>query len=244
MATQMEMENAFGLSMSELALFEFTNNPIMRADSLKKWRYNLRQFYRKFPRQEHLYRQTVIPAKGSYIWAITIAYIVEYLLEVDEERITIGYKKAFYNTYAELGRSIYEPILDIEQYFDIQIKFFYYLYGDFLKEFNLSVQEIYPQIKDKGKLAYHSLIEKGLIKDPTGVEVLGIPFAVLGFVPYSFDTKTRRGKTVHRKIKAMFWVYEMKLAKGEKKTKIEFRLLKFLRAFKKALTDVGEDNEE
>ena len=42
----------------------------------------------------------------------------------------------------------------------------------------------------------------------------------------------------------MFWVYEMKLAKGEKKTKIEFRLLKFLRAFKKALTDVGEDNEE
>jgi hypothetical protein len=85
--------------------------------------------------------------------------------------------------------------------------------------------------------AYEGLIERGLIEDPATVVIGGVVALVLGVIPTSFTRKTRNGKLMSRKINAIFWAYESQ-QRGEIVTeRVEFRVLKLIKAFKGGFTD-------
>ncbi len=54
--------------------------------------------------------------------------------------------------------------------------------------------------------------------------------------------KTRQGSVVYRKISAGYWAYERKRIKDEEVGRFNFRLVRLLTAFKKALVEATQDS--
>jgi hypothetical protein len=72
--------------------------------------------------------------------------------------------------------------------------------------------------------------------------------SVMGFVPVSFTGKTKDGRKISKKIKALYWSYEKSESRGGVvTTKVEVRLLKMIKAFKASIgkfKDVMLDDED
>jgi hypothetical protein len=54
-------------------------------------------------------------------------------------------------------------------------------------------------------------------------------------LPVSFTQKTKEGRSVSKKLKALYWTYEKSESRGVTTTKVEFRLLKMIKAFKEGM---------
>jgi hypothetical protein len=207
------------LSLTELAILMMTN------DALENSRPDSRV-------------PVVLTSKESYFWAVTLAVALEReerereALEragvqdpggglsspIDEDRLVELYRKFLTRTdiFEDEGsgysavRRLYQPYRLLET----------------LHEFTNEVARADPdQIADRWSVAYQTLIDKGLIEDPIFVPVGGVLIAAVGFVPYSFTSRTTKGGRVYRKIEAMFWSYE----RDGNTTNVRFRLWKILR---------------
>ena len=61
-------------------------------------------------------------------------------------------------------------------------------------------------------------------------------------IPYGFTKKTEKGRTIYKKIEAMFWLYEMQIDdEGNSATRIKFRLWNVLKKFKNAIADSTDE---
>jgi hypothetical protein len=77
----------------------------------------------------------------------------------------------------------------------------------------------------------------------------GVLLAVMGMLPTGFTRKTKEGRTVSKKMKALYWTYEKSENRGVTITKVEFRLLKMIKAFKAGMVNgvknaLNEDEDE
>lgn len=213
----------FDLSLMELAVLELTNEGIIE-----------RPEYYPFKTKEPI----ILTTKTAYLWGTTIGLILEKYPEFRERNFIDAYRNVLNSNLNEVKKyySGYYPPLEGAH--------FYKLHDDFIKYFNLPSQEIIGQAQKSSGEAYQSLMEKGLIEDPVFTSIFGVSLAIVGFIPYGFTQKTRRGRTVYRKINALLWSYEMQEEQGTRSTNIHFRLWKILRAFKKALAEEMEDGIE
>jgi hypothetical protein len=102
--------------------------------------------------------------------------------------------------------------------------------GATIETLQLSVSQL--ELAHSARLAYETLTRKGLIQDPLEILVGGLLVGVMGLVPVSFTSRTKAGKVVYRKMKAAYWEWEKSERRGITTQKIEFRLLKLLKAFR------------
>ncbi len=213
------------MSLSELAILDFTNDGFI--DS--------RDHY-------WLKHETplVLTTKTAYIWPMTVAKLLDVQTDFDADKIINAYKNVlkYHTETILLYYSQLTPRNDDH-------KILFAIYSDFLFHLGLpddidGINNIYKSVNT----TYESLIKKGLIEDPVFTTIFGVSVAILGFFPYGFTQRTRLGKTVYRKIDAAFWSYEMKEERGQKITKVQFRLLKILRALKTALAESMEETTE
>lgn len=211
----------FELTLAEFAVLELTNDGIIERP-------------KRLPIKPK--EPIILTSKYSYLWGSTIALILEknpefqvadfidaiqYAIKKNRERV-----KEYYSKYmAHIG---YHPFDEGAHFINLHYDFLGYLkFGhDFIRQAQLSA-----------KSSYQKLTEKGLIEDPIFTTIFGISVALIGFIPYGFTQKTRDGRTVYRKIKALFWTYETQEKNGEKITNIQFRLWKILRGFKRVLAE-------
>jgi hypothetical protein len=87
---------------------------------------------------------------------------------------------------------------------------------------------------------YNRCRELGLISDPV-IEV-GLGIAILGFVPFNIQKRTKAGHVVYRKIQAGLWKYEQERRRdGATKTSLTFAAARIARAFKTGLIAAYHD---
>lgn len=229
-----------GLSLMELAVLEFSSNAIVSRWPEPSIISELRSYF--FEKKN---APVLVPAKGSYIWGVTIAIILNTNPDADEEAIFNAFRTAWREANSELKRHFLEPSLSIEREFEWQSRYFRLLYGGFVSQFGLDIDETYQYAMDAGREAYTSLMNRGLLLDPIVAPVLGVPVAVFGFIPYCFDRRTEDGNVTYTRIKAAFWNYERKSQEGVVETKVEFKLLRYIKAFKRgfqtALSEMSND---
>lgn len=215
----------FDLSLTELAVLALTNDGIIE-----------RPEYYPFRLKEPI----VLSCKSSYIWGSTIALILEKNPHILEARFIDAYRNALGKNRNEIARYYLEYEGEVGDRTLFERRYLYRLHEDFVRFFDRPPNFVFKG-RESAEEAYRSLVRKGLIEDPIFTTIFGVSFAVVGFVPYSFTQRTRRGRTVYRKIEALFWSYEMRQDKGTKTVNIHFRLWKILRAFKRALAEEMED---
>ncbi|HCG5114458.1 TPA: hypothetical protein NJZ05_002844 [Vibrio parahaemolyticus] len=214
-------------ALDELAILVFTNDGE----------------YDRLAYQDHIFNDfnsVVLTGKESYFWAVAISILVERFEYVTEESILEAYEVAI-NKNIELLRQKYcAPKLNF--YSEINDRhIFESILKDFLDWTDCHQVEL-DEIVDRTQKAFDRLISKGLIEDPLEIAAGTLAVGVLGFIPYGFTTKTRRGRVVYRKITAGYWSYESRYKNGLKETNLNFRLVKLLAAFKKALIEVAQDS--
>jgi hypothetical protein len=70
----------------------------------------------------------------------------------------------------------------------------------------------------------------------------------MGVIPVSFTQKTKEGRRISKKLKALYWRYEKSESRGVTTTKVEFRLFKMIKAFKEGMIggfkNAMKDDEE
>src|SRR4051794_4926040 len=93
---------------------------------------------------------------------------------------------------------------------------------------------------DNIETGYTKCMEMDLISDPIIETTLGI--AILGFIPFSFVKKTRKGHLVYRKIRSGLWKYEKQKNKdGDWETNVTFEATRIARAIKIGITHAYND---
>jgi hypothetical protein len=216
------------ISLAEFAVLEMTNDPKAKS---------------KVNRTEPV----TVTSKEAYVWAALMAHVAENEPGIGATEII----------RAALGRSP-RPIKNHYRNFP------YYVYGtetqtvspqiapDLLGSVvkTLGLKVTVPQLVQSASNSYRSLTKKGLIEDP--VEILlahGVVLAVLGMLPTGFTQKTKEGRTVSKKLKALYWTYEKSESRGVTTTEIELRLLKMIKAFRAGMVSgvknaLKEDEEE
>jgi hypothetical protein len=122
------------------------------------------------------------------------------------------------------------------------------LLGSVIKTLGLKIT--IPQLVQSARKSYQSLTRRGLIEDPVEIWIApGVLLAVMGMLPTGFTRKTKEGRTVSKKMKALYWMYEKSENRGVTTTKVEFRLLKMIKAFKAGMVNgvknaLNEDEDE
>jgi len=219
-------ERKIPITHDELAILEFTND-----DEHDRILYEERMF-------DYPYG-VVLTGKDSYFWAVALAIAVGRFNHVSEHLILDAYDYAVTNNIGILREKYCSTKLDY--YSESNDR---YIFEVLLKDFLLHLD--CPQIELKEIIhrtqnAFDSLLKNGLIEDPLEIAAGAVTVGVLGFIPYGFTTKTRRGRVVYRKISAGYWTYERNVRNGVVETNFNFRLVKLLRAFKKALIEVSQE---
>lgn len=223
------MEDIFELSLPEIAILDFTNDGFVE-----------RPEYIPFKPKEPL----ILTTKTSYLWAATLATIIEERPDIDESQVISSYRTALNKNREEINRYYDGYMAHMGYHPPFEGAHFYGIHVDFVKSFDLHGKDIIRKSQDVAEKAYQSLTRKGLIEDPVFTTAFGVSIAVIGFVPFGFTSKTRRGRTTYRKIEAALWSYEQKEERGQRITNVKFRLWKILKAFKKALAEVMEEETE
>ncbi len=208
------------LSADEIAILEFTNHGDRDTKTSKHGAIS------------------IFTGKDSYYWAVAIAIATQKYEHIDEEGIYNSLATSLRNYNDTLKSHYSQPSLSLNSLSENEI--FKEFLHDFLK--NLDCPDInIDNIVDRTHEAFDSLVRKQLIEDPVELVTGGAVIAILGFIPYGFTTKTRRGRVVYRKITAGYWTYESKKSKGETTSNFTFRLVKFLRAFKRAFITATQE---
>ncbi len=215
------------IDLTELAILEMTNDPKIKTDSDRT-------------------PSIMATTKEAYIWAALIAHLAKHKPEVRPEDLIqaatgLPVRKRIKQFYRYFPIVAYEaaPILNVETMPDpLQAV---------IHEFQLNTTPM--DLIRSASQAYESLTQKGLIEDPIEILAGGFLLAAMGVLPISFTKKTKEGRSVSKKLKALYWSYEKSESRGVTTTKVEFRLLKMIKAFKEgmiggfksALADDGED---
>jgi hypothetical protein len=210
------------LSLTELALLTMTNDPL-----------------------EHRNPQdpVLLTTKEAYIWAAAVAVILENHpdLSVDEDTIAEAYRLALKES--EIFNSEDAAVITYDlRYFETQqvrLQRLERLFSVFLSTLGAGQfppSDLIPEIVHEARRSYKRLVDKGLIDDPVFFPVGGLLFAAIGFVPYSFTSRTTKGGRVYRKMEALFWSYE----RDGNKMSLQFRLWKILSAFRQALAEEAD----
>lgn len=210
----------------EIAILEFTNDGDFDPRILRHETRNFGQQY-------------ILTGKESYFWAVALAIVVERYDHIDEQAIYFAYTRAVEENIYLLKEKYQSPSLNFHD--NVSDKFiFEKLIRSFM--YNLDCAQIeLEEIVERTNYAFKRLVERGLIEDPIEIAAGSVAIAVLGFIPYGFTTKTRRGRVVYRKISAPYWTYERKKIRNEQVSTFNIRLVKFLSALKKALIEVSQD---
>lgn len=180
----------------------------------------------------------VLTTKETYLWGIIISRIVQEFPDINSEQIITAYRRSIRRERERL-KDYYEN-LPLNPFGDSQNEIASNIFLSFQNELNinLSVEEL---VRSK-KQAFYSLVESGKIKDPIFTTVGGITIAAVGMIPYGFTKKTEKGRTIYKKIEAMFWLYEMQIDdEGNSATRIKFRLWNVLKKFKNAIADSTDE---
>jgi hypothetical protein len=75
-------------------------------------------------------------------------------------------------------------------------------------------------------------MKKRLIEDPLEILIGGTMLAVVGLLPTGFTRKTKEGKSISKKIKALYWAYEKSESRRVTTTRVEFKLLRMIKLSK------------
>lgn len=232
----------FDLSLIEFAILEFTNEgTIGILDKVDNVRQTLaRKVYesRSFRKHNKRTREPLIlTTKDTYTWASLIANLIDKNPNLGDDEFINAYKYAI-NLYRDVYKRAYKENIFITldgpdpTKVDVCRNFCQY----FITNHNFH-NKLYYESNELSKKAIKSLQTKGLIDDPIFTNIFGIAVAVIGFLPIGFTQRKRKGKTIYRKIQALFWTYEMQEINGSKITNVYFRLWKILRTFKAALAE-------
>lgn len=215
-----------GLTPEEFAILSFTNDG--EHDQIR------------FPESFFDYpSRVVLTGKEGYFWAVALTIAFSRLDHITEESIYKAYERAVSKNVDLLRKKYCSPSLDYDSD-TLDRAIFEQLVTDFLAELDCSEIELKEIIK-KTQIAFDSLIAKGLIEDPLEIAAGIVTLGVLGFVPYGFTTKTRKGRVVYRKVTAGYWTYERRVQNGIDAKHFNFRLAKLLSAFKRALIEVSQE---
>ncbi len=215
------------MSLADMAVLELSNDPKGKVDSAN-W-------------------AVTVTTKEAYVWGTLLAHVAEYHPHIDVAdvvRAAVGKNPKIKEFYQEFPRTEYEK--------ETKASHGSLPYPDALGQavLNLRLNTTTDQLVAAAESSYKSLLRKGLIEDPLEILAGGVLISVVGLVPTSFTQKTKEGRTVSKKLKAMFWSYEKSDTRGGTVTKVEFRLLKMLKAFregmiggfKSAMKDEDEDS--
>lgn len=215
------------LSLAELAVLELTND-----GSIDYAKHIL----------EGKSEPVILTTKDTYIWGIIIASLLEKKTDIDIDDILNAYKsslkefsheiKKYYEEFPYHGSRSWFPGMWLEE-------FLFSFMSHFSNE-DIEFEEVIDMFR-KSEKVYYKMIERGYIEDPIFTGIFGVGVAVLGLVPVGFSQKTSRGKVLSRKINALYWSYEMNNKNGVKSVTVQIKLLKVLKAFKKAMAEECED---
>lgn len=181
----------------------------------------------------------ILTGKESYFWAVALTIALSRFEHISEDSVVEAYDYAVSNNIELLRKKYGSPQLDYHSNLSDR-DIFETLLNDFLYHLDCPQIEL-DEIINKTQTAFNSLVEKGLIEDPIEIAAGAVTVGVLGFIPYGFTTKTRRGRVVYRKITAGYWTYERRYRNGVNERNFNFRLVKLLSAFKKALIEVSQE---
>lgn len=219
-------ERREGLTKEEFAILSFTNDG--EHDRLG---YEERIFDNPY--------EVVLTGKESYFWAVALTMAHSRIDHLTEEGTINAYEYSVSENIDLLRKKYSSPSLDY--YSDIHDRaIFETLVTDFLARLDCAEIEL-AEIVERTQVAFESSIAKGLIEDPLEIAAGVVTVGVLGFIPYGFTVKTRRGRVVYRKITAGYWTYERRVGNGTDEKHFNFRLAKLLEAFKTALIRVSQD---
>lgn len=175
-------------------------------------------------------QSAMVTSKESYVWAALMAHIAEKRPEVTPEQFVAamigpqnsqGLKTYYQNfpLFGTEGQPPYESTPDVV--------------GNAIQSLGLKADS--SGMVQSASTAYGSLVKRGWIEDPVEILVGGALLSVMGLVPVSFTVKTKDGRKISKKIKALYWSYEKSESRGITTTKVEVRLLKMIRAFKASI---------
>lgn len=196
------------ITLREFAVLEMTNDPKAKDDS----------------------GIVILTEKEAYIWAVLLAHIAEKHPEITPEQIiraaTLGPNirgsiKSFYKEFPSGQGETKTQVIRPDPV------------NSAIGSLNLDVSQ--SNLDRDAKLAYKNLVRRGWIEDPLELAAGGLLFAVLGVIPVSFTQKTKEGRRISKKLKALYWTYERSESRGIATTKVEFRLIKMIKAFKEGI---------
>lgn len=174
----------------------------------------------------------MVTSKEAYVWAALMAHVAEKHPEITAEQLiaaaTSGPEmrsslKFFYSGF-QVGWTDTQVIAPFPPD----------LIGNAIRSLHLDTKP--DELAQNARQTYITLVKRGWIKDP--VELLihsGVLLSVMGFVPVSFTQKTKEGRKISQKMKALYWSYEKSEKRGVTTTKVEVRLLKMVKAFKASI---------
>ena len=215
------------ISVAELAVLEMSNDPKVKTKTRGT-------------------RTVTVTSKEAYIWAALMAHVAEKAPHIGASevmRAALGPSprriKDYYRKFSLQADEIGLPTQNPESTPNSL--------ASAIKTLGLKITA--HEVVASAKNSYESLMRKGLIEDPVEILVGGIVFAVLGMLPTGFTRKTKEGKTVSKKVKALYWMYEKSENRGVTTTKVEFRLLKMIKLFREGLVGgvknaLKDDDEE
>jgi hypothetical protein len=173
----------------------------------------------------------MVTSKEAYVWAALMAHVVENRPEVTPEQLILAATsepnirrnlKFFYNQFP-MGFGDHETAAIFPP--DV--------IGTAIRSLHLEVKPL--ELTQSARVAYSTLVKRGWIEDPVEILVAGAWLSVMGFVPVSFTQKTKEGRKISKKIKALYWSYEKSETRGITTTNVEFRLQKMVKAFKSGI---------
>jgi hypothetical protein len=215
------------ITVVELAILEMSNDPKVKSTTRKT-------------------KTATVTSKEAYIWAALMAHVAEKapLIGANEViRAALGPStlriKDYYRNFPFQADEIGLPTQNSELT-PVSLE-------SAIKTLGLKISA--QEVLESARNSYQSPMKKGLIEDPVEILVGGAVLAVLGLLPTGFTRKTKEGRTVEKKLKALYWSYEKSENRGVTTTKVEFRLLKMIKLFregfvgavKNAMKDEDED---
>lgn len=171
----------------------------------------------------------MVTSKEAYVWAALMAHVAEKHPEIAAEQLIAAATggpdlrssfKLFYSGF-QVGWTDKEVTAPYPPD----------LIGNAIRSLHLGIKP--SELAKNANQTYTRLVKRGWIEDP--IEILvhgGLLLSVMGFVPVSFTQKTKEGRKISKKMKALYWSYEKSEKRGVTTTKVEVRLLKMVKAFK------------
>jgi hypothetical protein len=215
------------ISLAELAVLEMTNDPKVKSKARGK--------------------TVTVTSKEAYVWAALMAHVAEKAPQIGADEVVRAALAApphaiknYYRAFPLGAIEMVAPTANWGMTPDVL--------GLTIKK--LGLQTTTKDVVHSASSSYYSLTKKGLIEDPVEILVGATVIAVLGLLPVGFTRKTKEGRTISKKLKALYWSYETSESRGVTTTKVEFRLLKMIKAFRAGMVggfknalDADEDED-